>query len=226
MRGMASKKSSSGVLRGASLVKQAIELAKANRIVDSPDPVPAAALKKLRLPNDEKLSPAMRELLSFDASWLGWSIDEEDPELEPIAIDELIEQEFGEEYLGQFGEAIELLSEDCILIGEGTDAKRFLYVGTPDDSGEYPVITLATENGCWVGGFVPFDVWVGQQLGALEEEAHHGHVPQEYEGFCRVLAESNGDGRVSFKSESRTVETDDDGDETDDAKDLDDADSE
>jgi hypothetical protein len=212
---MASKKKTDGPLRGAALIKKAIEIAKASEVIADPDPVPAGALKKLRLPNDEKISPALKELLAFDSSWLLWSIDEEDPELEPLALDELIEQEFGEEFVGQFGEAIEMLCEDCILIGEGPDAKRFLYVGTPDDQGEYPVITLATDDGCWIGGFVPFDIWVAQQLGVLEKEKHHGYVPQEYEALCKALADSNGDGRVSFKSESRAIERDKEADDKD-----------
>ena len=47
-------------------------------------------LKKLKLPNDEKLSPGLKELSAFHASFLAWSIDEEDPELEPMALDELV----------------------------------------------------------------------------------------------------------------------------------------
>jgi hypothetical protein len=39
-----------------------------------PEPVPTGALKKLRLPNDEKVSPALKELLAIDASWLGQSL--------------------------------------------------------------------------------------------------------------------------------------------------------
>ena len=225
MRRMASKKKTDSVLRGAALIKKAIEVSQGNNLIDDPDPVPAGALKKLRLPNEEKLSPAMKELLAFDSSWLGWMIDEEDPELEPMGIDELIEQEFGEEFVSQFGEAIELLPEDCILMGEGSDAKRFLYVGSPDDKGEYPVITLATDDGCWVGGFVPFDVWVAQQLGALEKEKHHGYVPEEYEGLCKSLSEANGDGRVSFKSESRVIERDKEADELDDEDEEEDEDA-
>jgi hypothetical protein len=220
---MAIKKKTEGVLRGAALIKKAIEAAKANGIIEDPEPVPAGALKKLRLPNDEKISPALKELLAFDASWLAWDIDEEDPELEPLALDELIEQEFGEDYVSQFGEAIELLPEDCILLGETADAKRFLYVGTPDDKGEYPVITVATDEGCWVSGFVPFDVWIAQQFGALEKEKQRGSVPADYEVFCKALAESNSDGRVSFKSESRAVERaegeDEEGDDDDDEDD-------
>jgi hypothetical protein len=76
-----------------------------------------------------------------------------------------------------------------------------------------------------VGGFVPFDVWVAQQFGALEKEKQRGSVPTEYEIFCKALAEANGDGRVSFKSESRAVERaegeDEEEDEDDDDEDED-----
>ena len=216
---MATKKKADGSVRGAALIKKAIEAAKNDGLIDSPEPVPAGALKKLRLPNDEKISPAMKELLAFDSSWVGWMIDEEEPEFEPLSLDEFIEQELGEEFVGQFGEAIELLGEDCIPIDDGSEAKRFLYVGAPDDNGEYAVITLATDDGCWIGGFVPFDIWVAQQLGALEKEKHRGYVPSEYESACKALAEANSDGRVSFKSETRAVgdkEGDDEDDEDED----------
>lgn len=221
MRFMATKKKTDSLLRGPALIKKAIESAQAEGLIDGPEPVPPGALKKLRLPNDEKLSPAMKELLAFDSSFLGWEIDEEEPELEPIAIDELVEQEFGEESLSAFGEAIELFAEDCILVGDGTEAKSFVYVGTPDDKGEYPVLTLSNNDGSWVGGFIPFDVWVAQQLGALDKGSSLGYVPPEYENCCKALAEANGDGRVSFKSETREVERDEESDEDDDDMDVD-----
>ncbi|MEO7036193.1 MAG: hypothetical protein ABI548_19795 [Polyangiaceae bacterium] len=204
---MATKKNDA-VLRGASLIKKAIETSKSTGKIAEPEPVPANALKKLKLPNDEKLSPGLKELLAFDASFLGWSIDEEDPELEPMALDELVEQEYGEEFVPRFGEALELLGDDCLLVGQSGDARHFLYIGTPDDKGEYPVITLDTSNQPWVGGFVPFDVWAAQQLGALEIAKRVGEGPPGYEASCKALAESNSDGRVQFEPETRTVDRD------------------
>jgi hypothetical protein len=205
---MATKKKTDSVLRGTALIKKAIEAAKSSGLIESPEPVAPGVLKKLRLTKDEKLSPALKELLAFDVSWLGWEIDDEEPELEPLALDELVEQELGEEFISQFGEAIEMLGEDCLLLDDGSEKKRFLYVGSADDKGEYPVITLSTQDGCLVSGFVPFDVWIAQQFGALEAEKQNGDVPPEYEGFCKALAEANGDGRTSFKSGSREVERD------------------
>jgi len=202
---MASKKSDA-VLRGAALIKKAIETSKSTGKIGEPEPVPANVLKKLKLPNEEKLSPALKEFLAFDSSFLGWSIDEEDPELEPMALDELVEQEYGEEFVPRFGEALELLGDDCLLVGQSGDARHFLYIGTPDDKGEYAVITLDTSNKPWVGGFVPFDVWAAQQLGALDAAKQVGEVPPGYEALCKALAESNGDGRVQFEPETRAVD--------------------
>jgi ribosomal protein L12E/L44/L45/RPP1/RPP2 len=45
---------------------------------------------------------------------------------------------------------------------------------------------------------VPFDVWVAQELGALERGKDIGDVPAEYAAACKALADSNGDGRIVF----------------------------
>lgn len=195
---MAAKK----LTRGATLVKKAIE----SRPVEPAEPVDASILKKLRLPNDEKLPAGLKTFLAHDASSLGWSFDDEEPEFEPMALDELVAQELSDEAVPAFGEAIELLSDDCVLIESETDSKSFLYVGTPDDAGEYPVITIEAPNK--VSGFVPFDVWIAQQKGALPAE-----LPEEYAALAKALAESNADGRTSFESEQREIAADKDDDE-------------
>ncbi|WP_394823039.1 hypothetical protein [Pendulispora albinea] len=222
---MATKKTET-LPRGAALIKKSIEAAKASGSIESPEPLPAGVLKKLRLPNDEKISPAMKELLAFDASWLGWSFDDEEPEFEPMSLEELIEEEFGEDEVAGFGEAIKLLGEDCIQLPSDDDdeARHFLYIGSPDDRGEYPVITVALDDeGAQVSGFVPFDVWVAMRLGALEKPAEGAVAPVGYEAACKALADENGDGRVSFTSEEGD-EGDDDDDDDDEDEDEDDED--
>jgi len=201
---MAAKK----VTRGATLVKKAIE----TKPVEAAEPVDASSLKKLRLPNDEKLPAGLKTFLAHDASSLGWSFDDEEPEFEPMALDELVAQELSDEAVPAFGEAIELLSDDCVLIESDGDAKSFLYVGTPDDAGEYSVITIEAPNR--VSGFVPFDVWIAQQRGALPAE-----LPEEYAALAKALAESNGDGRTSFESEHREIAADKDDEDEDEAED-------
>jgi len=197
---MAAKK----VTRGAALVKKAIEAGP----VATAEPVDASILKKLRLPNDEKISAGLKTFLAHDASSLGWSFDDEEPEFEPMALDELVAQEFGDDAVPTFGEAIEMLGDDCILIESESESKSFLYVGTPDDAGEYPVITL--DPGAKVSGFVPFDVWIAQQRGALPAE-----LPEEYSALAKALAESNGDGRTAFESQHREIAADSDDEDED-----------
>lgn len=211
---MASKKSS-GSARGAALVKQAIEAA-AN-VVATPEPVPPGILKKLRMPDEERLSPGLKAWLAFDASLLGWEFDDEEPEFEPMSLAELVEEAFGEEHVGAFGEACELLDGDCLLFeGEG-ETRSFLYVGTPDDLGEYPVVTLHHGATAKVSGFVPFDVWIAQRVGALPRGDEPGWVPEAYVAAAQALADANAEGRRSFDSEHRDVEAG--GDDEDDDQD-------
>ena len=194
---MASKKDA--VLRGAKLVKKA--LASAAAVIPSPEPVPGSLAKKLLLPNGEKVSPAMKELLAFDASWIGVEYDDEEAEIEGASLEDIVEEQFGEEAVAAFGEAIELLGEDCVAFGAETTPAACLYVGEVDEAGEHPVLLLSYDGGvAKVGGFVPFDVWVAQELGALERPGSFGAVPAEYAEVQRSLAEANGDGRIVFDS--------------------------
>lgn len=201
---MATKK----LARGAALVKKAIEASASS--ISSPEPVPASVLKKLRMPDDEKLPAGLKAFLAFDSSSLGWSFDDEEPEFEPMSLDELVEQELGAENLKAFGEAIEMLEGDCVLIEAEGDETSFLYVGSPDDSGEYPVISLALDGGvARVSGFQPFDVWIAMRQGVVARDA------EEYAATAQALAESNGDGRRAFESQARDIEPSGAGDDED-----------
>jgi hypothetical protein len=61
------------------------------------------------------------------------------------------------------------------------------------------VIQLSYEDGAArIGGFVPFDVWLAQELGALDRGKEIGDVPPEYAALIEPMAKSNGDGRVVF----------------------------
>ena len=208
----------SGQLRGAKLMKKAIESAKAS-ILTSPEPVSVA--KKLRLPNGDVLSPAMKELLSFDGEWLGIGYDEDEHEVEAMSLEEVVEEHFGEEAVPAFAEAYEMFSEDCVFFQAEVATPACLYCGTPDDAGEYPVLQLTWEDGVGkIGGFVPFDVWAAQELGALERGKGIGDVPAAYTELRQALADSNGDGRLVFTPKAGKGDDDDD----DDADDADDGD--
>jgi ribosomal protein L12E/L44/L45/RPP1/RPP2 len=224
-------KKDSAPIRGNKLVKKAIEVAVARGAMGSPEPLPASLVRKLKLPNGESLSPALRELLCFDGSWLGVDYDEDEAEVEGTSLEEIIEESFGEEAVPAFAEACELLSEDCVAFGAELSRPACLYLGAADERDEYPVLTFSWEDGvAQIGGFVPFDVWVAQELGALERGKALGDVPPEYAGLPQALADTNGDGRVVFtpkageagEDEEEDDEEDDEEDEEEDEEEADD----
>jgi ribosomal protein L12E/L44/L45/RPP1/RPP2 len=208
-------------LRGAKLMKKAIESAKASGLLASPEPIePASLARKLKLPNGEPISPAMKELLAFDAAWLGIAYDDEEAEVEGVSLDEIVEEHFGEEAVAAFAEASELLGGDCVLFTTDLERRACLYVGEPDESGEYPVLSMTWQDGvARIGGFVPFDVWAAQELGALERGKDIGEVPEAYAALPQLAADTNGDGRIAFTpkaGDGQADEEDEDDDEDED----------
>jgi hypothetical protein len=217
----ATKKDSSTTLRGAKLVKKAIDAAKST-VLGSPEPIPSALLRKMRLPNGEPLSAGMKELLGFDGEWLGIGYDEDEGEIEAMSLEEVVEEHFGDEAVAAFGEAYELLSEECVFFAAELGKPACLYVGTPDDLGEYPVLTLTWEDEvARIGGFVPFDIWVAQELCGLERPKEVGEVPAVYAGLPQALADSNADGRLVFTPKAGADRDEDDKDEDDEDEDED-----
>lgn len=219
---MASKKDS-GPLRGAKLVKKALAAAGASGMISSPEPLPGSLAKKMVLPNGEKISAGMKELLATDAEWIGIDYDDEEAEIEGMSLEDVVEEAFGEEAVAAFGEAYEMLTEDVVYFGGEVSRPACLYVGNPDDAGEYPVLQLSWDNGvAKIGGFVPFDVWVAQELGGLERGKDIGDVPAEYQPLLQAQADSNGDGRILFvpKAGEATEKSSDDDDDDDDGDDA------
>lgn len=196
---MATKKDAAA-LRGAKLMKKAIEAAQATGVLADPEPIePASLARKLKLPNGETISPAMKELLAVDVAWLGISYDDEEGEIESASLDEVVEEHFGEEAVPAFAEAYEMLGDDCVMFSTELERPACLYVGEADEAGEYPVLSLTWQDGvAKIGGFVPFDVWAAQELGALERGKDIGEVPVAYESLPKAAATANGDGRVVF----------------------------
>jgi len=214
---MASKKDA-GPLRGAKLLKKALATASTSGMISSPEPLPGGLARKMVLPNGEPISAGMKELLTTDAEWIGIDYDDEEGEIEGMSLEDAVEEAFGEEAVAAFAEAYELMTEDVVFFGGEVSRPACLYVGTPDDAGEYPVLQLSWDSGvARIGGFVPFDVWAAQELGGLERGKDLGDVPAEYLPLLQPAADTNGDGRISFTPKGGAAgESDDDGDDDDD----------
>ena len=202
-------------LRGAKLMKKAIESAKASGVIAEPQPIePASLARKLKLPSGEPVSAAMKELLAFDAAWLGIAYDDEEAEIEGVSLDEVVEEHFGEEAVAAFAEACEMLGGDCVLFTTELDRRACLYLGEADETGEYPVLSMTWQDGvATIGGFVPFDVWAAQELGALERGKNIGEVPEAYAALTLAAATANGDGRIVFTPKAGEAGADDDDDD-------------
>lgn len=208
---MAAKKTS-GPLRGAKLVKKALEAGK-DRFAE-PEPMPAGLARKMKLPNGESLSPGLKELLVTDTTWIGIDYDDEEAEVESVSLEDVVEEAFGEAAVAAFGEAYELLGEDVVAFGAELSRPACLYIGEVDEAGEYPVLQLSYDDGkARIGGFVPFDVWLAQELGALEKGKDLGDVPAEYAALPKALAEANFDGRLVLEPTASAEESDDDEEE-------------
>jgi len=213
---MATKKEGA-ILRGAKLMKKAIASAETSGVLVSPEPVePSSLVRKLKLPNGEPMSPAMKELLAVDAAWLGIAYDDEEAEIEGASLEEVVGEHFGEEAIPAFAEAYELLGDDCVLFTTELERPACLYVGEPDEQGEYPVLAMTWQDGvAKIGGFVPFDVWAAQELGGLERGKEIGDVPAPYAKLPQAAATANGDGRIVFTPTAGGVETEEDDEEED-----------
>jgi len=213
-------------LRGTKLIKKAIEKGREEALAE-PEPVAAAVLKKLVLPNGEAVSPAMKELLKVDALWLGMEFDEDEGDIESVSFEEAVEDFFGDDAPALFAEACELFDNDVVVIGGASESLRLLYASEADETGEYAVLTVAKSPEPWVE-IAPFDVWVAQELGALPAGERPGAVPPGYEEAAKEQAGIIGDGRVGFSptaGEARERDEDEDeedGDEDDEDDDDDD----
>lgn len=195
---MASKKTEVAV-RGAKLVKKALASAAAVDFLASPEPMAASLAKKMVLPNGEPLSAGMKALLVVDTDWLGVDFDDEEGEMSGMSLEDAVEEAFGDEAVAAFAEAFDLLPEEVVYFDGDVSRPACLYCGVVDDEGEYPVIQMSWDNGvAKIGGFIPFDVWVAQELGALPRGAEIGDVPPEYAGLPSASATANADGRVVF----------------------------
>lgn len=131
-----------------------------------------ARLDALRFPNGAALSPALRAWLAFDATYLGWFDDLDAPSLPRRDVAELARASFPsprhhEPFRALLTEGT--LTGDCYVVPGGKVARRFLYVGEPDASGEPPVLVLDPESPSFVAVEYPgIDVYLAVRARLVE----------------------------------------------------------
>lgn len=165
-------------LRGVALVEKVIaaveaeggELGGCGIPTRKATPVPAEALDRLTFPNGAPLPPSLRRWLAYDANWVDLFDDPTNPVFRPQKLSALAASEFDAMTGELFGSMEQLLPGDCYLVPGGSDSRRFLYVGEPDEAGEYPVLLLDTDDVPFVCVEYPgFDVYLASMFGVVEE---------------------------------------------------------
>lgn len=87
----------------------------------------------------------------------------------------MIDAEFGAGASLMFKGWDKLLSGQCLAMPEGSDSRRFLYAGVPDEHGEYPVLIVDTDDLPWVGVAYPgFDAYFAD--GTVAKINEHSYI--------------------------------------------------
>ncbi|MEU6084665.1 hypothetical protein [Streptomyces sp. NPDC047108] len=145
--------------------------------LDAPVPLPAAAVKGLRMPGGKPLPPSLRRWLEFDASWLaglGWFTDSATPALEGNTLSATAHEMYGfdrSEYMWteMFADFEVLLPGSCFPLVGGCDSRRLVYAGEPDSFGEYPVLVTDIDDLPYVAVMYPgLDVYLADEAGVID----------------------------------------------------------
>ncbi|WP_330175366.1 hypothetical protein OG875_18670 [Streptomyces sp. NBC_01498] len=132
------------------------------------EPVPADVIAGTVFPSGRPLPPSLRRWLAYDAGLLrrfGWY--DADLRFTPRTLGEIARDEFGDGW----GECFEGLSGrfgECFLLPGGSDSRRVLVTGEPDEAGEYPVLALDVDDlPCAELMYPGFDVYLADTAGVI-----------------------------------------------------------
>lgn len=161
-------------MHGEELVRQVIAKVEAEGLgivggFGMPQPIPAAAVEALRFPNGAPLPPSLKTWLAFDGSFVEWFSDLEAPAFAPSSVADAATRAFGDTPTSRkFAALGTTLSADCYLLPKGTRARRMLYTGATDSSGEMPILVLDNEEPPFVVVEYPgFDVYLASAAGIV-----------------------------------------------------------
>ncbi|MFG2824863.1 hypothetical protein ACGFX4_36220 [Kitasatospora sp. NPDC048365] len=168
-------------MHGAALIDRVIERVRQSGWptadapdLDEPKPLAPEVLERLRLPGDRPLPPSLRRWLEFDGSWLAdleWYEDEREPVFDARALGETAERMYGPGgvMVGMFADFERLLPSPCLPLVGGSDSRRLLYLGSPDSTGEYPVLVTDIDDLPYVAVMYPgLDVYLADLADVID----------------------------------------------------------
>ncbi|WP_326558545.1 hypothetical protein [Micromonospora sp. NBC_01796] len=135
-----------------------------------PTPVPTDVLATLRFPSGRPLPPSLRRWLAYDTSLLtrfGWFPPDGSHRLTPRPLGELAAVEYGEPWATLYRPVSARFTE-CFLLPGGSDSRRVFAVTEPDETGEYPVLSLDVDDLPCIELMYPgFDVYLADTAGLI-----------------------------------------------------------
>jgi hypothetical protein len=167
-------------VQGVALIEAVIEKIKRDNLtrfggysMNGPRPLSDGQISSLTFPGGKPLSPSIKRWLQFDSSWLeelGWlEITGSDVSFTSKSISEFSAKEYGDDMKEFFEPFDRVFPGKMYLLPLGSDSRRALYVGNPDQTGEYPVIYTDIDDGAAVGLMYPgFDVYMADLVGLFE----------------------------------------------------------
>jgi hypothetical protein len=132
--------------RGVELIERVIASLEERKAPKPPAPLDAVAIAEMKLANGAPLPPSLQRFLAlhgpahqFPGNWAPGKLSA----LDHLGVAELIQKVYPKDLLRYFdiGPIVEALPGRCHPI-DWDPPLRFLYVGEPDEWGEYPVLVL------------------------------------------------------------------------------------
>ncbi|MCB9658339.1 MAG: ankyrin repeat domain-containing protein [Polyangiales bacterium] len=160
--------------RGRALVEALVGvLASPDSPVADPTPLTDEALRAAEASAGVALSPTMHALLALDHTWvereLGWF---HGGVFAATSAAQLIEAWAGELWPAYTSLVNARFPARALPLQRSQDTFSLLYLGDPDEQGEYPVLELDQDDVPVMGvAAAGFDVWLGRRLGLLGPRA-------------------------------------------------------
>ena len=152
-------------MRGSGLVELAIAADRERRDpANPPRPMRRAQIDLLEMPGGAEIPQSLAAWLAYDALDI-FAGSPEAPHLKWQSFGEMMQEQFDDEIAAQFADFGKLLTGNCLVLPGGSDSRRFMYAGSPDAHGEYPVFIVDTDELLWVGLAYPgFDAYIADGL--------------------------------------------------------------
>jgi hypothetical protein len=156
---------------GVVLVERVIDALRARSGDVERRPLAPDVLAATAFPSGRALPPSVRRWLEFDTGMLagaGWLASSRASGLTPRPLDDIATTEWGADW-GAFYAPLATRFSECFLLPGGTDSRRVLATGEPDEYGEYPVFAIDIDDLPYIGLMYPgFDVYLADTFDLID----------------------------------------------------------